>query len=635
VVSGDPKRLHLKTFVMNSYVAINLIKNIGIFLILMITARNVTAINIIGGNLELWAASNTVVRYKIVLKVNYEGSGGIGATQTIRIFKSEDHSEVKSFVVSKTSIETTGYEKQSCIGKSGINISTAHYEAEIDMYPPQYANENGYYMAWETCCRSMAIINILDPGQTSTQFRTYFAPLMQSNYPFINSTPTINTPKVFFACKSEEMKFTISATDKEGDQLGYKLAKPFGYHSVTAAGLQWQNGYDLGNVIPGSPALQINSNTGEISVKPDQAGLFLFAISIDELRGGKVVGSAVFEYQLNVLECSQSTLPKPVILVDNKPVKDVSICKGKAVILSSKSEASWSYHWIRNGESIQDAQDPILEVRNSGTYQLVISSSQQCSSSSQSEVVQISLTETGQTARIDSIPPVCGVDQSPIKLTGYPLGGVFFGEGVVDDLFNPKVAGTGIHQIRYDFEDPAGCGSSTANQNVVVLDSPKIKLSEVLCVEKGIPLRIGVEELPDFVYEWSPTDGLDNAHISMPVLTTTSEVTYSLKVSDSLGCSSTTQITVKMCEKIPIPDAFTPNNDGINDIWELNGIDKFRESEITIYNRWGEVIFFSKGYVQPFNGTVNGEIQPAGMYPYKIKLKNSTYPILGSIMLIR
>jgi gliding motility-associated-like protein len=56
---------------------------------------------------------------------------------------------------------------------------------------------------------------------------------------------------------------------------------------------------------------------------------------------------------------------------------------------------------------------------------------------------------------------------------------------------------------------------------------------------------------------------------------------------------------------------FSPNNDGINDELEIRNTEQFPGCEVTIYNRWGEVVFYSKGYSKPWNGTYrNQKVQP-------------------------
>jgi gliding motility-associated-like protein len=88
-----------------------------------------------------------------------------------------------------------------------------------------------------------------------------------------------------------------------------------------------------------------------------------------------------------------------------------------------------------------------------------------------------------------------------------------------------------------------------------------------------------------------------------------------------------------------IPTAFTPNDDGINDTWEIFGIENFPESEVFIYNRWGEPIFYSKGYTTPFDGkATNGTQLPEETYAYLIKVvkpSGEQQDMRGAFVLLR
>lgn len=74
-------------------------------------------------------------------------------------------------------------------------------------------------------------------------------------------------------------------------------------------------------------------------------------------------------------------------------------------------------------------------------------------------------------------------------------------------------------------------------------------------------------------------------------------------------------------EKIFIPSAFTPNNDNINDTWEIFIKGNFTELKVSVFNRWGEVIFQSNGYDTPWDGKYQGKLVLPGIYTYKISSK--------------
>lgn len=88
-------------------------------------------------------------------------------------------------------------------------------------------------------------------------------------------------------------------------------------------------------------------------------------------------------------------------------------------------------------------------------------------------------------------------------------------------------------------------------------------------------------------------------------------------------------------EEIFIPNAFTPNNDGLNDRWNIPGLWAFPLAEVRVYNRYGQLVFNNKGYTKKWDGRFKGLLQPLGTYTYSIDLKNGHKLISGTIMLIR
>lgn len=85
-----------------------------------------------------------------------------------------------------------------------------------------------------------------------------------------------------------------------------------------------------------------------------------------------------------------------------------------------------------------------------------------------------------------------------------------------------------------------------------------------------------------------------------------------------------------------IPDAFSPNGDGINDVWNIIGKDSYPDIEVTVYNRWGQAVWKSdKGYPIPWDGRSRSEDLPVDSYHYAIELNNGYRLVMGTITLIR
>ncbi|MGZ3766270.1 MAG: T9SS type B sorting domain-containing protein, partial [Mucilaginibacter sp.] len=84
-----------------------------------------------------------------------------------------------------------------------------------------------------------------------------------------------------------------------------------------------------------------------------------------------------------------------------------------------------------------------------------------------------------------------------------------------------------------------------------------------------------------------------------------------------------------------IPNAFTPNGDGINDYWKINGMENYPTCTIQVFTRYGQKVFESKGYVHPFDGTMNGKPLAVGVYYYLINLSSNCSILSGNLTIIR
>ena len=112
---------------------------------------------------------------------------------------------------------------------------------------------------------------------------------------------------------------------------------------------------------------------------------------------------------------------------------------------------------------------------------------------------------------------------------------------------------------------------------------------------------------------------------------------YVVGVIDGNECKSD-EITITLTDvDVPclrIPNVFTPNGDGVNDIWEIVNIEMFPEAEIYVFNRWGQLMFTSKGYTEQWDGSYRGHFVPAGTYMYIIDLFNDEEPYEGTVTII-
>ncbi len=132
---------------------------------------------------------------------------------------------------------------------------------------------------------------------------------------------------------------------------------------------------------------------------------------------------------------------------------------------------------------------------------------------------------------------------------------------------------------------------------------------------------------------WSPTTGLDAPQSLTPEAAPTSSTWYTITLTDNNGCTSNDSVFVHVT--VPVPSAFTPNEDGVNDFFVIEKLENLPSNSLVVYNRIGNVVFEASPYQNDWDGTAqNGKNLPDGMYYYLLDLGEES-PYSGYILLKR
>ncbi len=171
----------------------------------------------------------------------------------------------------------------------------------------------------------------------------------------------------------------------------------------------------------------------------------------------------------------------------------------------------------------------------------------------------------------------------------------------------------------------------------VTADQTEIELGEEVHFNSNITVGTGMETLT-----WSPGIFLSCDDCKNPTAGPMKSVKYNIVAVDTNGCSSTDTISIQVTPKYDlfVPNAFSPNSDGSNDVYEIFGNKKiWAEVEFKIFNRWGELIFESRDHEFKWDGTFKGEMLPPQVVVYEFKVVYvdgySAPTQKGSITLIR
>lgn len=133
---------------------------------------------------------------------------------------------------------------------------------------------------------------------------------------------------------------------------------------------------------------------------------------------------------------------------------------------------------------------------------------------------------------------------------------------------------------------------------------------------------------------WQPEIGLSNISAFNPVASPLSTTEYTITLTDRHQCTSTDRVLVNV--EVLIPSAITPNGDGMNDYFEIEKIESFPASSLTIYNRWGNVVFKEAPYKNKWNGVSNsGSALPDETYYYILDYGVGDKPLSGYVLIKR
>jgi gliding motility-associated-like protein len=331
----------------------------------------------------------------------------------------------------------------------------------------------------------------------------------------------------------------------------------------------------------------------------------------------------------NIFKVKEHALP-----IANFTVSKSTICVGESFDLIASKYTNAVYDWKKDGVSLTGILSDKITQNQIGNYQLAIKDENDCEASSNIETIS---QVNAVVMTFDPVPIICDSTVPAILLNATPTGGTFSGTGIESNTkFNPKTAGVGKHDLKYTLSgNTNACLNGSKDISVIVSKPPTTTLPSILNTTSGGTVELNGISVDGAVYTWSPINGLTNPTDGKTKLKVTANATYKLNIKNVYGCENDYSVKIFVEQRLIIPTAFTPNNDNTNDNWEIFNIQGYPEAEILIYNRWGEPVFYSKGYTQPFDGTKYGKPLPEGAYAYKITLDNTKRPLNGTITILR
>ncbi len=333
--------------------------------------------------------------------------------------------------------------------------------------------------------------------------------------------------------------------------------------------------------------------------------------------------------------------PKPVI---NAQPRQAVLCFGKSMTLFASGGVT--YQWSpAAGLSSTTSASPVASPTATTLYRVVVTSEKGCKNT---DSVGITV---GQPIKVHlpAIADLCQGESIQLNASGAAnyqwIGNTagLSGSSTSNPIANPfststyNVVGTDQHN----------CFKDTAAVTITVRSLPSVNAGPDLQLPGNIPYQLSATGSPDVVtWQWSPAEGLSCANCASPMLTPKMEKQYVVTVRNQWGCTAKDSLLVKLdcaTNHVYFANAFTPNNDGKNDVFFVAGSGVKMVKHLRIYSRWGDIIFERTNFAindrsVGWNGLIKGQPAETGAYVYMAELECSSgllFTRKGTVTVVR
>lgn len=388
--------------------------------------------------------------------------------------------------------------------------------------------------------------------------------------------------------------------------------------------IQWQRSDNNGttwNDIPGANTTTLIQDFNSSTVP----GSYSYRLSVSKKENNTIAPCRINSNMITI-----RVNPLPVIsIASNSP-----ICQNNTANIQVSGNATYDWTgpngWVSTGASVNI---PNAQINQSGKYYVVATTNAGCSIK-------------------DSVNLI--INPSPVAIVNPDNAGICEGQTVSlsssggDSYLWKPAAGLSSATV------PNPVASPTDSTKYSVIVSNSFSCFDTAYVQINVFKKPVADAGPDrdmlrgqnitllgsvkgsaISYSWSPNYSIDNIQKLQPVVNPVGDTSYILTVTSNVGCgTSRDTVQVRVFKDIYVPNAFSPNNDRLNDTWRVLGLGFFKDKEVSVYNRHGQVVFISKDD-SAWDGKFKGKDQPTGLYPYVIRIKDVNIVLKGWVMVIR
>ncbi|MDQ3047912.1 MAG: gliding motility-associated C-terminal domain-containing protein [Bacteroidota bacterium] len=291
-----------------------------------------------------------------------------------------------------------------------------------------------------------------------------------------------------------------------------------------------------------------------------------------------------------------------------------SVCAGDSVQLMATNLAGYTFFWSGPSGFTSSSVSPVInpfDANASGVYSLYVMNGYCMSDTATVEILAIPYPSLIVTNNYS----ICIGDDSTLSAVSNAWN-ILWSNGLTTPVINIAPLETTLYTVQASNM----CG--TVIQNILVTVNPL----PIVNINSGFTLIIGetgqLSASNGVTYNWFPSEGLSCTTCSSPYVTLVHPQDYYVTVTDSNQCTNYDSVSIDVTDVsvVYIPNAFTPNGDGSNDVFKVAG-NHIESVHMQIFNRWGEKVFESKEISEGWDGTFKGKVGQSETYVYKIIVK--------------
>jgi gliding motility-associated-like protein len=340
----------------------------------------------------------------------------------------------------------------------------------------------------------------------------------------------------------------------------------------------------------------------------------------------------------------------PLPVVDFDLPGNVCLPSGKATFtnkttISDGTQSSLSYLWNFGDVSnnVSAMKDPVHNYSSTGTktIKLVVTTNNGCVDSATKTFSTIyaqphsTITSSKILACVNETINFSGsVQNANGNVTSYHW--TANNNNFSTQNISTSFASAGMYTVNYYFTDEKGCASDTSTVTMDINSYPIVNSMPTLYVLEGGSVKLQPEITGTIIdLQWTPSLYLDSTKSAFPTSTPLKTITYQLQVTGKGDCVVTKDVIVQVLGAPLVPNAFSPNGDGINDTWGIQHLSSYPDCTVEVFDRYGALLYYSKGYKKNWDGTFNGKPLLSGTYYYIIDPKRGRAKQSGAVTIIK